>query len=156
MALRKIIKLGDEVLRKKSRIVDKFDDRLFQLLDDMGQTLDSIQGLGLAAPQVGVLKRICLVRYDDKKYEVINPVILSQSGETIDNEGCLSVVGYRGILKRADNITVQFVDRNNKVQTVEASGYNARIFLHEIDHLDGIMFVDKMIKRVDLSKTDDE
>lgn len=154
MAIRNIIKLGDESLRKKSRPVENFDEKLFQLLDDLGDTLDSMQGLGLAAPQVGILRRIALVRYDDNKFEVINPRIISSNGESIDNEGCLSVIGYRGIVKRPENIVVEFVDRHNNKQIVEASGYNARIFLHELDHLDGILFVDKMIKRVDMSKAE--
>lgn len=148
MALRNIVKMGDPVLRKVCKPVDKFDDRLHVLLNDMVDTLHRAEGLGLAAPQVGVLKRVCIVEYDGELYELVNPVLVSSSGKCVDNEGCLSVVGYRGLVERPEVIDVEYFDRNGNKKSVHAEGYFARVFLHEMDHLDGILFVDKMIKKL--------
>lgn len=148
MALRNIVKMGDPVLRKVCKTVDKFDDRLHVLLNDMVDTLHRAEGLGLAAPQVGVLKRVCIVEYDGELYELVNPVLVSSSGKCVDNEGCLSVVGYRGLVERPEVIDVEYFDRNGNKKSVHAEGYFARVFLHEMDHLDGILFVDKMIKKL--------
>ncbi len=148
MAIRNIVKTGDPILRKKSKPVEKFDNRLIQLLDDMKQTLEKVEGLGLAAVQVGVLKRVFIVIYDDVLYEVINPKILHSEGEVEDNEGCLSVVGFRGIVPRAEKIELEYYDRHGCKQVLSADGYFARVFLHEYDHLDGILFSDKMTKKL--------
>lgn len=148
MAKRNIIKMGDPLLRKISKPVESFDSKLHQLLDDMEETLKAVGGLGLAAPQVGILRRVCIVEYDDKLYELVNPVLLSSSGKCVDNEGCLSVVGFRGLVERPEKIDVQYYDRHGKIHNQHAEGYFARVFLHEMDHLDGILFADKMIKKI--------
>ena len=148
MARRNIVKMGDPLLRKISRPVESFDEKLNTLLDDMIETLHSVGGLGLAAPQVGVLKRVCIVEYDDKLYELVNPVLVKSSGKCVDNEGCLSVVGFRGLVERPEKIVVEYFDRDGKKHKQRAEGYFARVFLHEMDHLDGILFADKMIKKL--------
>ena len=148
MARRNIVKMGDPLLRKISKSVEKFDEKLHVLLDDMVETLHAVGGLGLAAPQVGVLKRVCIVEYDDKLYELVNPVLVKSSGKCVDNEGCLSVVGFRGLVERPEKIVVEYFDRNGKKCKQRAEGYFARVFLHEMDHLDGILFADKMIKKL--------
>ena len=146
MAIRDIVTGTDNpALRKKSREVSGINNHILTLLDDMKDTLKVVEGVGLAAPQVGVLRRVAIVDYDDKFYELINPKIISVSGETIEEEGCLSVIGQRGRVKRPEKITVTYVDRKGKRQKQEITGITARIFCHEIDHLDGILFVDKMI-----------
>ena len=149
MATRKIITLNDEgseVLHKICKKVEKFDDRLANLIDDMKDTLNLVDGLGLAAPQIGILKRVAIVRYEDKEYEVVNPTILKTEGSSIDDEGCLSVSDQRGLVERPDYIKVEFFDRHGNKQIVEADGYFARVFFHEIDHLDGNVFIDKAIR----------
>ena len=150
MAIRDIVKGTDNpALRKKSREVSGINKHILTLLDDMKETLAVEDGVGLAAPQVGVLRRIAIVNYNDQLYELINPRILNGSGEAIEEEGCLSVVGQRGKVKRPEKITVTYIDRNGKRQKQEISGITARVFCHEIDHLDGILFVDKMEKEPD-------
>ena len=148
MAKRNIIKMGDPILRKKSKPVDCFDGKLGQLLDDMKETLHGVGGLGLAAPQVGILKRVCIVEYDDQLFELVNPQLLSCSGKCVDDEGCLSVPGFRGLVERPEKIDVQYFDRHGVKHTQHAEGYFARVFLHEMDHLDGILFADKMLKKI--------
>ncbi len=148
MAKRNIIKMGDPLLRKISKPVENFDDKLHQLLDDMAETLHAVGGLGLAAPQVGILRRVCIVEYDDVLYELVNPQLTSSSGKCVDNEGCLSVVGFRGLVERPEKIDVRYYDRNGNLREQHAEGYFARVFLHEMDHLDGILFPDKMIKKI--------
>ena len=145
MAIRDIVTgTKNEALRKKAREVKKINNRTLQLLDDMRETLHHDQGVGLAAPQVGVLRRIAIIEYDDTYFEVINPVITKQSGEETDDEGCLSVPGIRGLVKRPKMITVDYTDREGNEKSVELEDTMARIFCHEIDHLDGVLFVDKM------------
>ena len=148
MARRNIVKMGDPLLRKISKPVENFDGKLHVLLDDMKDTLHAVGGLGLAAPQVGVLKRVCIVEYEDKFFELVNPVLVKSSGKCVDNEGCLSVVGFRGMVERPEKIVVDYFDRNGVKHTQRAEGYFARVFLHEMDHLDGILFADKMIKKL--------
>ncbi len=148
MARRNIIKMGDPLLRKISRPVEAFDGKLAQLIDDMKDTLHAVGGLGLAAPQVGVLKRVCIVEYDDQFFELVNPVLLRSSGKCVDNEGCLSVVGFRGLVERPEKIDIEYYDRKGVKHSQHAEGYFARVFLHEMDHLDGILFADKMIKKI--------
>ncbi|MDD4291012.1 MAG: peptide deformylase [Clostridia bacterium] len=152
MAVRNLFYEGDEVLRRKCRQVEAFDERTCSLIDDLNDTLDKIGGLGLAAPQVGVLKRIAVVHYDSDKYEMVNPIILETSGESIDNEGCLSIKGYRGIVKRPSHAKIEYSDRTGKRCVAEVEGYKARAFLHEIDHLDGILFSDRMIRKISTKK----
>ena len=146
MAIRNIIQVGDPTLRKKSFEVTDFGKNTQILLDDMKQTLKKAEGAGLAAPQVGVLRRIFIVDTEDGYYECINPVILSQSGSQIDNEGCLSVKGQNGYVKRPEEVTVKALDRYGNEFVITGTGLLARAFCHEIDHLDGILYIDKIIK----------
>lgn len=147
MAIRDIVTgEGNEALRKVSREVKIINKHILTLLDDMKETLKIEEGVGLAAPQVGVLRRIAIVEYDDKYYELINPKILKASGEEIEEEGCLSVVGVRGLVKRPQTVTVCYLDRKGKRHKIEVTDIMARVFCHEIDHLDGVLFVDKMIR----------
>ncbi len=146
MAIRNII-IGkrNAALRKRAREVQNINKRTFALLDDMKDTMEKSEGVGLAAPQIGVLRRIAIVGYEDEFYELINPVIIKTDGECIDDEGCLSVPGVRGLVKRPKTITVEYKDRFDKKHTKEISDMMARIFCHEIDHLDGVLFVDNVI-----------
>lgn len=143
MAKRLIVQVPDPILAKKCREVDKFDERLWTLLDDMKETLFDANGAGLAAPQVAVLKRVALVDTEDGFYELINPVIKSMKGEQTGLEGCLSVKGKYGTVTRANDVTVIAQDRYGKKHTYEVSGFTARAFQHEIDHLDGIVYTSK-------------
>lgn len=143
MAIRNIIQLGDPTLRKKSFEVVDFGEKTHQLLDDMRDTLIKANGAGLAAPQVGVLRRIFIVLVDGKYFECINPTIISQSGSQTGEEGCLSVRGKFGTVKRPNKVKVKAFDRYGKPFTVEAEGFLARAFCHENDHLDGVIYIDK-------------
>lgn len=143
MAKRLIVQVPDPILAKKCREVDKFDERLWTLLDDMKETLFDANGAGLAAPQVAVLKRVALVDTEDGFYELINPVIKSMKGEQTGLEGCLSVKGKYGNVTRANDVTVIAQDRYGKKHTYKVSGFTARAFQHEIDHLDGIVYTSK-------------
>lgn len=143
MAERLIVQVPDPILAKKCREVDKFDERLWTLLDDMKDTLFDANGAGLAAPQVAVLKRVALVDTEDGFYELINPVIKSMKGEQTGLEGCLSVKGKYGTVTRANDVTVIAQDRYGKKHTYKVSGFTARAFQHEIDHLDGIVYTSK-------------
>ena len=143
MAKLKIVKVGDEILRKTSRPVEKITPRILQLLDDMVDTMRDADGCGLAAPQVGVLRRICVVEVKPGEViEMINPRIIERTGEQREAEGCLSLPGRGGITKRPMSVTVEAVGRDGKTFTVSGSGLKARAFCHEIDHLDGILFID--------------
>lgn len=144
MAIRNIVKVGDDVLKKTCRTVLDFDDRLHTLLDDMKETLYKADGAGLAAPQVGVLKRVCLVDIGDGLIELINPVITSEEGVQYEEEGCLSLPGKFGTTKRPMKVTVRAQDRNGNTFTVEGEGLKARAFCHEIDHLNGILYTDRL------------
>ena len=145
MALRRIVEQGDECLEKVCRPVKDFNDRLHTLLDDMAETLREANGAGLAAPQVGVLRRVCIViDENDKIIELINPVIVSQEGEQTGLEGCLSVPGKWGVVTRPNRVKVQAQDRNGVLFVREGEGLTARAFCHEIEHLDGHLFVEHM------------
>ncbi len=154
MALRKIVKVGDECLNKMCRPVTEFNDRLHALLDDMQETLTDAAGAGLAAPQVGVLRRICIVldEQDDSYMELINPEIVGESGEQTGVEGCLSVPGKWGIVTRPNAVKVRAQDRDGNWFEAEREGLTARAFCHEIEHLDGHLFVE----HVDHFLTDEE
>ena len=139
--LREIVKKGDEVLNKKCHAVTKFDDKLHTLLDDMADTLRDADGVGLAAPQVGILRQVVLViNEDDEIIELINPEIIQTSGEQFGLEGCLSVPGRYGFVKRPMVVRVRAQDRNGNTFEVEDEGLTARCFCHEIDHLSGHLF----------------
>ena len=144
MAIRNIIKLGDETLRKKCRTQLTFDERLHQTLDDMAQTMYAADGVGLAAPQVGILRRFCIVDTGDGLLELINPVLVDASGEQTDQEGCLSIPGKYADVTRAMNVTVRAQDRFGKNIEVKAEELKARAILHEMDHLDGILYIDRV------------
>lgn len=148
MALREILRFGEDVLRKKCRPVTKFDDRLGELLDDLTETLLASDGVGLAAPQVGILRRVAVVNVRDKRgtIELINPEILDESGSQIGNEGCLSAPNEWCEVERPNKVTVKAFDRYGKEFTITGTELCARAFCHEIDHLDGILFIDRVKK----------
>lgn len=146
MAIRNILKIGDATLRKKSRIVTVFDRRLAVLLDDMAETLHQNDGAGLAAPQVGVLKRVVVIDVGQGVIELINPEIIRKSGEQEQVEGCLSIPGKYGITHRPQAVTVRALDRNGKSFEVTGEGLLARALCHEIDHLNGVLFVDLVVR----------
>ena len=143
MAKRIIVKVPDPILTKKCRLVENFDERLWTLLDDMKDTVKAANGAGLAAPQVAVLKRVCVVDTEDGYFELINPVIVKASGEQSGLEGCLSVPKKYGTVVRPNELTVEAQDRFGAKQTFNVSGFTARAFCHEIDHLDGIVYTSK-------------
>lgn len=144
MALRKIVTEGDPILAKKSRPVEKFDARLAELLDDMKQTLYSAEGAGLAAVQVGVLRRVVVVDVGDGYLELINPEIIDAQGEQRENEGCLSLPGKYGATLRPAVVRVKAQNREGKWCVYKGEGLKARCFCHEIDHLDGILFTQRL------------
>lgn len=148
MATRNIVKVGDEILRKTAKPVKTFDDSLWQLLDDMAETMYKFQGMGLAGPQVGVLKRVVIMDVNNSFFEMVNPKIVSKSGEVLDDEACLSVPNRRGLVKRPKKITVKFQDRFGYELTISGEQNFARCVCHELDHLDGILFIDKMEKEI--------
>ena len=147
MALLTIVKEGDDILRKKCREVDVITPRIKTLIEDMIETLHEAQGAGLAAPQVGVLKRIALVETEPGETIVlINPKIVAYYGEQEELEGCLSIPGKWGVTKRPMGVTVNAIDINGNPVTYTGTGLKARAFCHEIDHLDGILFKDKAVR----------
>ena len=143
MAILTILQEGNEILRKKSVKVEKFDLNLSSLLDDMQETLKAAKGAGLAAPQIGINARIFIVDTDDGNYEFVNPVILGTSGSQYGVEGCLSVKGKWGDVKRPKKVTVEAYDRYGKKFKVVAKDFFAKAIMHEYDHLEGILYTDK-------------
>ena len=137
------MKVGDDVLRKISRPVDKITPRILTLLDDMAETMRAAQGVGLAAPQVGVLRRIVVVEVEPGQLiELINPKIIAYSGTQEGTEGCLSVPGKYGEVTRPMHVTVRALNRKGETFDVTGSGFLARAFCHELDHLDGKLYID--------------
>lgn len=149
MALRKIVEKGDDILVKKCREVVKFDDRLAMLIDDMIDTLRDSGGVGLAAPQVGMLRRVVVIEIDEEQgvIELVNPEIIETSGKQVGLEGCLSLPGQWGISSRPYRVTVKAQDRNGKEFTIKGEGLLARAFCHELDHLDGVLY-DTRVERM--------
>lgn len=146
MAKLKIVKYGDEILRKVCRPVEKITPRTLTLLDDMIETMREANGCGLAAPQVGVLRRIAVVEVNEGEViELINPKIVAFAGEQREEEGCLSLPERWGRTVRPQHVTVRAIDRQGKPFEVSGSGLLARAFCHEIDHLDGKLFIDHVI-----------
>lgn len=145
MAIRNIVKLGDPILRKKSKEVTNFNERLFTLLDDMKETMYKADGVGLAGVQVGVLKRVVVLDCGDGFMELINPEIVSQEGEQKGQEGCLSLPEKYGLTVRPLKVKVRAQDRTGKWHLYHGEELKARCFCHEIDHLDGVLFIDKVI-----------
>ena len=148
MAIRKIVEIGDEKLRKQCKPVEKFDLRLRLLLKDMADTMYKANGVGLAAPQVGILKRIVVVDIGEGLIEMINPEIIHTEGTQTGPEGCLSVPGRSGVVTRPNVVTVRFLDRDGEEYEATAEGFLARAFCHELDHLDGTLYVDKMDREI--------
>lgn len=146
MAILNILIDGEETLRKKSKPVEKISPRLIQLLDDMQDTLKDYGGVGLAAPQVGILRRVVLVDNGEKVLELINPEIIETKGEQEDYEGCLSVPGRWGVTRRPAYVKVRAMNRHGKYYEADGTGIVARCFCHEIDHLDGVLFTDKVVR----------
>ena len=147
MALINIRTYGDDVLRKKCRKVDAVNDRLRVLIKDMIETMYAADGVGLAAPQVGILKRLVVIDIGEGPVVLINPEILSMEGRYVDVEGCLSVPGEQGEVERPEKLTVRALNENGEEVTYEAEDLFARAVCHELDHLDGVLFVDKIIKK---------
>lgn len=149
MAIRNILMFGDELLRKKSREVENIDERIITLLDDMNQTLKDIGGIGLAAPQVGILKRVVVIHFDDKIIELINPEIVETIGIQEEAEGCLSYPGKYGITKRPQKVTITALNRKGKKINKTGENLLARAFCHEIDHLNGKLFIDDVVRMLE-------
>ena len=147
MAIRSIREEGDEILRKQSREVEKVDDKIKELLDDMVETMHKYNGVGLAAVQVGILKRVIVIDlYDDKgPIKLINPVIIKEKGEQEVEEGCLSFPNKYAKMIRPKEVTVEALDENGKKIKIQGKDLLAQALAHEIDHLNGIVFIDKMI-----------
>ena len=144
MAVRKIIQVGDPTLREKSKPVEKIDDEIKTLLDDMKETVIAADGAGLAAVQVGVLKRVFVVNVEDEGYfEFINPVITKTAGTQKGKEGCLSVQHKSGVVERPNKVVVKAFDREGRLFKLTAYGFFARAVCHEYDHLDGVLYTDK-------------
>ena len=147
MSYREIVKVGDPILKKKSRKVEKFDEKLARLIDDMRETMYKAEGVGLAAVQVGVLRRVVVMDVGDGFTELVNPEIISVEGEQEEQEGCLSLPGEYGITKRPAVVKVQAQDRTGQWHIYKGTELKARCFCHEIDHLDGILFTQKVIRK---------
>jgi peptide deformylase len=150
MAIRNIRKLGEDILRKKCRVVETIDDKITTLLDDMIDTMQNADGVGLAAPQVGILKRIAVIDVGEGVIELINPEIIKTEGKETNVEGCLSVPGKWGTVERPQKVTVRATGRDGNEYEITGEGLLARALCHEIDHLDGVVFVDKVEEYVEM------
>ena len=149
MAKLKIVKIGDDTLRRVCRPVDKITPRTLMLLDDMIETMRAANGVGLAAPQVGVLRRIVVIEVEEGNViELINPKIIAYSGEQTDTEGCLSVPGRSGTVTRPRHVTVRALNRRGESFDITGSDLLARAFCHELDHLDGKLYIDSQIREL--------
>lgn len=146
MAIRNIRKYGDELLRKKSRKVEKIDKRILTLIEDMKETMYDANGVGLAAPQVGILKRVVVIDVGEGPVAFINPEILETKGNYIDSEGCLSIPGKEGKVKRPLYVKAKALNEKGEEIIVEGTELMARAMCHEFDHLEGILFVDKLFE----------
>ncbi|WP_373229922.1 peptide deformylase [Cohnella sp.] len=144
MSIRLIVKHPDDVLRERAQEVTKFNANLHKLLDDMAETMYDADGVGLAAPQVGILKRIIVIDVGDEHelIELVNPEIVSKEGEQLGPEGCLSIPGLQGDVRRANRIVIRGQDRNGKPIQYESTEFLSRAFQHEVDHLNGVLFID--------------
>ena len=150
MAKLKIVKIGDDTLRKVCRPVDKITPRVLTLLDDMVETMRAADGVGLAAPQVGILRRIVVIETPDEGLiELINPKIIAYAGEQESEEGCLSIPGRYGVTRRPMHVTVRAMNRKGETVDITGTGLLAKAFCHELDHLDGKLYIDCAIRMVD-------
>jgi len=156
MATRRIVEIGDEKLRKHCKPVEKFDLRLRILLKDMADTMYKADGVGLAAPQVGSLRRAVVVDIGEGLYEMVNPEIIASEGEQTGPEACLSVPGRSGVVTRPNKVTVRAQNNRGETYEVTAEGFLARAFCHELDHLDGTLYVDKMEREIFPDEEDEE
>ena len=147
MAIRIIRENGDEILRKKAKEVEKVDDKIREILDDMVETMHQFNGVGLAGPQIGFLKRLVVIDLydDDGPIKLINPKIIKQEGEQEVEEGCLSFPNQFAKIIRPAKVTIEALDENGQKMRIEAEGLLAQAISHELDHLDGILFIDKII-----------
>ena len=155
MALRQIRVYGDEILTKKAKPVKEITQGIITLLDDMLDTIRSKNGLGLAAPQVGVLRRVAIVTLEDDVYEMINPVVVESEGTQRRNEACLSVPGKSGDIERPMHVKVEATDRRGETYTVIGDELLASALCHELDHLDGVLFIDRALDVVESDEDDD-
>lgn len=146
MAIRNVVQVGDDILRQKCFKVEKFDEKLWELLDDMKETVKHEEGAGLAAPQVGILKRIVVCDVEEGFFEFVNPQFIYQKGEQSGYEGCLSVKGKRGLVSRPSKVKISYQDRNGEKHFLTARGFFAKCICHELDHLDGILYIDKAVR----------
>lgn len=156
MGLRIIALEGDPVLRKKAKPVTKFDQRLHKLLDDMYETMIEAPGVGLAAPQISVLRRVVVIDIGEGRIELINPEIIKSKGTQDCPEGCLSVPNRHAIVRRPNKVTVRAQDRDGNWFELTGEEYLAQAISHELDHLDGILFVDKIIEELPMDDQEDE
>lgn len=157
MAVRKIVTLGNPILRQKANPVSKITKSEQKLIDDMFETMEENEGVGLAAPQIAVPKRIFVARWEGERYAIVNPIIEWRSDEmVIGMEGCLSIPGVQAEVNRHLKVRVRGLDRNGKTIVLEPEGWLARIFQHEIDHLDGILIIDRSDKLFWVSEEEDE
>jgi peptide deformylase len=155
MAIRNILTLGDNSLRKKCRTVIDFDSKLNVLLDDMAETLHKTEGVGLASPQIGVLKRVIVIDIGNGVIELINPEIIKTKGSQETSEGCLSIPGKFGITRRPSFVSVKAQNRRGKEFTINGEDLMAKVLCHEIDHLDGKLFIDIVIRMLDPKELED-
>lgn len=154
MAIRFVVQTGDPVLREKCKEVKTFNAELWQLLADMKETVRAENGAGLAAPQIGLPLRVVVIDVDEGFYELINPVIIATRGEQVGPEGCLSVKGKQGTVRRPYKVKAEYRDRNGKKHKLTADGFFARAVCHELDHLDGVLYTDKADEVYDLPPED--
>ena len=154
MSLRYVVQNGDAVLREKCAEVTKFDKDLAALLADMKETVRAENGAGLAAPQIGVSLRVVVIDVAEGFFELVNPVIIAQKGEQVGEEGCLSVKGKQGVVRRPEKVKAEYRDRLGKKHKLTAEGFFARAVCHELDHLDGVLYIDKADTLYDLPAED--
>ena len=154
MAIREIRKKGDDILRKTCKPVQDLNDRVRELIDDMLETMYEADGVGLAAPQVGVMKRLCVIDVGEGPIVLINPEKIKETGAQYEVEGCLSVPGIYGEVKRPAKVVVKALNEKGEEIAVEGEGFLARAISHEMDHLDGVLFEDKVIRYIDVKKED--
>ncbi|HEY8888891.1 MAG TPA: peptide deformylase [Clostridium sp.] len=146
MAIRIIRTYGDDILRKKGRVVDEINQRILLLIKDMMETMYDSKGIGLAAPQVGILKRIVVIDIGNGPMAIINPEIIEMQGSQLSNEGCLSLPGIQKNVARPEKVRVKALNEKAEEIVIEGEGLLARALCHEIDHLDGVLFIDKAIE----------
>lgn len=145
MALRQVRTDGDPILRKKSKEIKEINEKILTLIEDMVETMNHEGGIGIAAPQVGTLRRVIIAEINGEQIPMINPVIIKSEGSLIDIEGCLSVPNFRGSVDRPESIELKYTNVDGEEVSMSLNGYDARIICHEIDHLDGVLFKDKYI-----------